>query len=72
MNFTAHGGKVVRYCFLNKRAETRRLMPPGSELVGKSARDATEEQLKSLLVRNVMGADRWYQQHTTWQWMDQI
>ena len=35
--------KVVRYCFPDKREETRRLTSPGSEQIDKSARCAAEE-----------------------------
>ena len=40
---STHGEKVVRHCFLDKRDATRRLMSPGSNHVGKSARDTAEE-----------------------------
>ena len=42
---SAHGEEVVRYCFLDKRDVPRRLMSPGSNHVGKSARDVAEELL---------------------------
>ena len=40
---SAHGEKVARYCFPDKREVTRRLMSPSSKHVGKSVRDAAEE-----------------------------
>ena len=39
----SHGEKVVRYCFPDMQEATRRLTSPGSNHIGKSARDAAEE-----------------------------
>ena len=39
----SHGEKVVRYCFPDMQEATRRLTSPGSNHIGKSARDAGEE-----------------------------
>ena len=40
---SAHGKKVVRNCFPDRWGTTRRLLLPGSEHVGKSARNAADE-----------------------------
>ena len=66
---TSHGEKVVLCGSPDKRESDEKI--DVTKAATTSAK-AHEMQLKNLLMRSMMSADRWHGQHTAWLWIARI